>query len=70
MIKFEEMCIYKVIYTCIYQTCDWEWSDIIEIREREWERVMNEVREEEFKALVEETLEMASILHYIYLHLR
>lgn len=31
---------------------------------------MNEVREEEFKALVEETLEMASILHYIYLHLR
>lgn len=32
------MCIYNVIYTCIYQTCDWEWSDIIEIRERERKR--------------------------------
>lgn len=64
------MCIYKVIYTCIYQTCDWEWSDIIEIREREREKVMNEDREEEFKALVEEALEMVYILHYVYPHLR
>lgn len=62
------MCIYNVIYTCIYQTCDWEWSDIIEIREREKERGswMKSERTNVFKALVEEALEIAYILHYIY----
>lgn len=60
------MCIYNVIYTCIYQTCDWEWSDVIEIREKERGSWMKSERTNVFKALVEEALEIAYILHYIY----